>query len=163
MATCAYKPALLKDRVAIQSVTRVKDGQGGSTESWADGPTVWAQVTPLNGYERMRAMQLAAPVTHKLLIRYRAGLSTKNRLRLGTRTFDIKEVIDLENRHAWMQVICVEGEELQSMGTWDEINVPWGEATVPLGPGFARTPYDQQTSAWDDIDTNWDATQQGNP
>lgn len=152
---CDFKPALLKSRVAIQAASRTSDGQGGFEEGWTEGASIWAQITPLSGFERMRAMQLAAPVTHRILIRYRVGLTTKDRIRYGSRTFDIKEVIDVDNRHAWMQLLCVEGEELQSMGNVEEVNVPWGEWTVPLGPSFARTPLDRQTSALDAIDTDW--------
>ena len=158
---CAYKPALLKDRVAIQAVSRIGDGQGGFTETWGEGATIWAQITPLKGYERMQAMQLAAPITHKLLIRFRAGLTTRQRLRHGDRTFDIREVIDVDNRHAWMQLICVEGGATEApvrVGTWDQLTAGWEALLKPWAvafPPFKTVPWLAQFTPWQDIATPW--------
>lgn len=108
MATCPYKPALMKHRVTLQERSLTEDGQGGYTEEWEDVASLWAHVTPLKGYERMQAMQLASPITHKVLIRYRAGLTTSMRLVFDGRVFEIEEAINLEEAKAFLQLICVE-------------------------------------------------------
>src|SRR5665213_2864274 len=95
-------------RVTIQQVSETPDGQGGFTEAWADVATVWASINPAKGWEKMQAMQLQTPITHKLVIRYRTGLTTKHRLLFGTRIFNIKEILNPGESNFSLNLQCVE-------------------------------------------------------
>jgi SPP1 family predicted phage head-tail adaptor len=109
MAKCDYKPAAMKHRVTLQESTITGDSQGGFTESWADTIGLWAQITPLKGWELMRAQQLQTTITHKITIRYRTGITTAMRFLLdGTRILQIKQVIDVDEAHAYLEILCVE-------------------------------------------------------
>ncbi len=108
MTCLKVNPARFDQRVVLQTVTRTSDGQGGSTETWADTLTVWASVEPLKGWEKMQAMQLQTPVTHKVTTRYTAAATTARRLKLGTRVMDVKEVINLNEAHAFLELRAVE-------------------------------------------------------
>jgi SPP1 family predicted phage head-tail adaptor len=90
----------MKRRLTVQSATNVSDGQGGFTETWVDGATVWASITPASGYEKFQAMQMQAPITHKIAMRYRTDVTTKSRLKFGDRVFWVAEVLNVneENR-----------------------------------------------------------------
>ena len=103
-----YLIAQMKHRVALQSVAQASDGQGGFTDTWTTSATVWAAIEPLNGFEKLQAMQLASPVTHKVTIRYRAGVTTKDRLLYGSRVFHIKEVINVDEDRNFLRLRCVE-------------------------------------------------------
>src|SRR5262245_56532836 len=94
-----YPPAKMNKRAVIQSRTNTTDTQGGYTEAWATDVTVWAHMTPLKGYERFQARQTETPVTHKITIRYRSGVTTAQRITYGGNTYHIKEVLnpDLDN------------------------------------------------------------------
>ena len=56
----------LRHRVTFEKQTRVADGAGGWTDSWAAERSCWAKVEPLSGRERPSAMQLEHPVTHRV-------------------------------------------------------------------------------------------------
>lgn len=99
----------LRHRVTIQSETRTADGAGGFTLTWADVATVWGAVEPLKGMERLRAQQIEAPVTHSVTIRHRTDVSTKERIKFGTRLFNIRDVINPDERDRWLELLCEEG------------------------------------------------------
>lgn len=97
----------MKRRVTIQTASQSSDGQGGYTETWADGDTVWASIEPMKGWERMQAQQMQTPVTHKIVMRYRA-MTTKNRLKFGTRIFIIKELLNIDEESRFLQIKAME-------------------------------------------------------
>lgn len=71
---------------------------------------VWAEIIDLSGLELVRAQMIAAKVTHRVTIRYRAGLSTNMQVVFGSRTFDIQGILDVgKPRTTWLQLLCVEG------------------------------------------------------
>jgi SPP1 family predicted phage head-tail adaptor len=98
----------MKRRVTIQSVSRLSDGQGGYTESWADGDTVWASVDPSTGYQKFQAMQMQEPITHKIVMRYRPDVTTATRLRYGDRVFDVAEALDVDEDGRFLKIKAVE-------------------------------------------------------
>lgn len=107
--TCKkYLPAQMKRRVSIQSITLSSDGQGGQTESWATDATVWAAIEPMKGFEKFQAAQLQTPLSHKVTMRYRTGVTTSKRLLYGSRVFDIKEVINVNEDGNFLELKCIE-------------------------------------------------------
>lgn len=115
---CIYKPSLLKHRMTLQAESKTEDGQGGFGTEWEDEADVWAQIEPLKGYERMQAMQMQSPITHRVLLRWRRGLTTAKRLRYGGRIFEIKEIINLEEANVWHRLMCVENNNQASEELW---------------------------------------------
>jgi len=98
----------LRHRVTIQQLVATDDGYGGITETWQDVATVWAAVEPLRGTERYRAQQVQAELSHKVTIRYRPGIKPDMRLKYGDRILEIEAVIDVEERHRWLELLCSE-------------------------------------------------------
>lgn len=111
-----HPPARMNKRVTLQSVSRDEDGQGGFTEEWIDGDTIWASIEPLKGWERMQAQQLENPITHKVMIRYRSGVTADMRLIYGDRVLGVKEVINLDEDNAFLRLMCVESGNIQTEG-----------------------------------------------
>lgn len=101
----------LRHRVTLQSNARADDGGGGGVAYWIDEGTVWARVAPLSGYQRLAAEQLQATVTHTITIRYRDAVYAGMHVKFGTRIFDVKAVIDGEERHRWLALMCEEIKE----------------------------------------------------
>ena len=101
-------PGNLRQRVVIQQLTRTDDGAGGYTETWAAIATVFADVYPLKGNERYEAQQVQANLSHRVTIRYRAGVEPSMRLQYGTRILTIEAVIDPEERHRELILMCSE-------------------------------------------------------
>ncbi|MDB4952079.1 MAG: head-tail adaptor [Gemmatimonadetes bacterium] len=103
-------PGDLRQRVTLQSKVRTPDGGGGGAEAWVDGKTVWAEVMPLDGRELVQAMQVHPSVSHRVTIRYRAGVSSAMRALYAGRVLDIRSVVDRDERHEALQLLCVEGD-----------------------------------------------------
>ena len=84
----------LRHQVSIEETTLTTDLGGGATDSWAaiTNGTVWASINQTRGDERYISQQLQEQVTHKILIRYLAGVDTKHTVLFGTRRFDILNV-----------------------------------------------------------------------
>ena len=109
MAGCASIVASLKKRLTIQTPSYDSDGQGGFTETWLDGDTVWASIEPAKAYERYQAMQMQVPITHKIVMRYNPSVAATSRLKFGSRIFGVKEVI---NEHEGDRFLFIRAIEL---------------------------------------------------
>ncbi|WP_069649642.1 phage head closure protein [Caloranaerobacter ferrireducens] len=98
---------LLRDRVTIQNYVRIPDGYGGYTETWQDVATVWANIKPLRGREFFQAQQIQSEVTHKITIRYTDAVNITSRIKYKNKTFEIKSIIDIDNRHRFLEIMCI--------------------------------------------------------
>ena len=68
----------MRERVTIQSETRNPDAAGGALVSWSalpHAPTAWARVEPLLGHEALQAMQLKAPISYRVTMRWRDDIT----------------------------------------------------------------------------------------
>ncbi len=99
----------LRHRVHIQQLgTRVDDGMGGGSIIPETVLTVNAAIEPLTGDELLRAGQLESTLTHRVRIRYIEGVKPSWQVKYGTRIFDIDRVIDPEERHRELELMCTE-------------------------------------------------------
>jgi SPP1 family predicted phage head-tail adaptor len=100
----------LRRRITIEQATDVVSLRGGVSSSWATYVASWARIELLTGRgATVREVEAArsrfGELTHKITMRYRAGITDKMRVnftRTGdpTRYFDIRGVVDPdENRH----------------------------------------------------------------
>lgn len=110
---CEVKRACdLRHAIIIQEENATDDGGGGLTNPWANPVEVARArscIEPLRGFERLRAQQLESPVTHKITLRYRAGIKAQHRILFGTRVFNIRSVINIEERNRWLEIMADEG------------------------------------------------------
>ena len=98
----------LRQRVTIESAVVSSDGYGGRPKSWVPVATVWAKVEPLRGREYFEAHQIKTEVTHRVIIRYRPDVTPQMRIKVGSRYLMIESVIDIEERHRFLELICRE-------------------------------------------------------
>lgn len=86
------------------------DPATGGLADWVDYVTVWAKVEDLSGRSYLQAQMLgeAAQVTTRITVRWRPDLDPHMRVRFGSRTFDIKAVLDLDGRRRSLQIMCAE-------------------------------------------------------
>ena len=100
----------LRTRVEVQRIAEERDKQGGIVSSWTTIGQRWASVVPLSGREYWSAQQVQSDVTHGVTMRYLEGLTSKHRLRLlhSQRVLNIQSVLDVDERHREMQLMCVE-------------------------------------------------------
>lgn len=71
----------LRYRVSVQDRTETVDEKTGAiTHTWATERTVYANVEPLSGRERMEAQQVQADTSYKITMRYFDGLNAGMRI-----------------------------------------------------------------------------------
>ena len=95
----------MRHRVTIQAMTRIADGIGGYSESWAPIATVWASVDKPSGKIVAFAGQLDAVVTAEIRTRYRADIAAQMRLVHGGITYRIEAALP-DNRRTQLQLLC---------------------------------------------------------
>ena len=103
----------LRQRIKFQSESTVTDSGGGSTLSWVDGLTVWAEIKPMSsrGGERLVAGQMENRLMHLVTVRYINGITPKMRILYGSRIFNIRSVTDVEERGEILEIVAEEGVE----------------------------------------------------
>lgn len=99
----------LRHKVTLQSLgTRTDDGMGGGSILPVDEAEVFASIEPLTGNELLRAGQLESTLTHRIRMRYFPGVKPSWQVKYGTRIFDIDRIIDVEERHRELELMCTE-------------------------------------------------------
>lgn len=110
MKCCELYAGKLRSSITVERAVSVADGQGGSSITWATYATIPAFVNPISGTERVYAMRLESTITHRIYIRYRDDLLTSDRITIGSRKFQIKAILNVEERNKWLEIDAVEGE-----------------------------------------------------
>ena len=103
------RAGLLNKRIDIETNTDSPDSFGYMAASWAAlASSLPATITPLRGDERVRGAETGGEVSHKVTIRYLAGVTPKHRIKFGSRYFDIQSVINVQERNRMIELMCVE-------------------------------------------------------
>lgn len=110
MKCCDLKSGDLRHLIDIQRAAKVRDASGGYATSWSSQSQPHAKIKPISGNERWQAMKTEANITHKMYIRYESGLLPSDRIVFDSRTFQIKAIINLEERNKWLEISAIEGE-----------------------------------------------------
>lgn len=109
-APCKNEP-LLTSRVTVQQIkaaaTVGADGAKDLTAdaTWEDVATRWCAFKTRGGSERFASDQIQAGQTHTVTMRYDATtktFTTKMRMVMGTRNFNILAVMDRDEMHQWI-------------------------------------------------------------
>lgn len=98
----------IRHRVRIEAPLRTPDGGGGATETWVTVAEAWAEISPAGGTERLEADRVAGRVTHVIHMRAGVNLAPEMRVVNGTRIFEIRAAIDLNERGRWLRVLAEE-------------------------------------------------------
>ena len=99
----------LRHRVEFQTLTETADGQGGFVATWNTFDTVWANVVPASGSEKVMAQKLEENYDYNITIRYKTGLNSKMRIVFNGRIFHIKSIIIDEERKWFTRINAKEG------------------------------------------------------
>ncbi|MFP5223110.1 MAG: head-tail adaptor protein [Acidobacteriota bacterium] len=92
------RPERMTTALEIQARTETEDGMGGVSITWATVSVARAEMWTVKGDERAASATTMASVTHRARIWAYPGLTTAHRMKLGTRTFDIQFINDVEMR-----------------------------------------------------------------
>lgn len=104
-----YRVGELDQRVTIQRLSTVSDGQGGSTESWADVVTVWAHARPRSGREVVQFDRVNGEHAYMFVIRYRSGIRESDRLVWQGVNYNIRAINDQSGRKLYLEIDAERG------------------------------------------------------
>lgn len=101
----------LRHRVTLQEKVEIQDsGTGATTPEWRDVATVWADVVALSAREFIASQANQGQITNRITIRYRPGVTNRNRIICGTRLFNIEGVLpDPVSGREYLTLPCSEG------------------------------------------------------
>ena len=83
---------VLRDSFIPQTITRSNDGVGGFTEAWTDGPAFNGLLTAMSASRRLSADKTTVYGTDTLICRASVSLSPTQRIKFGSRIFQIRSV-----------------------------------------------------------------------
>ena len=99
----------IRKRIVIEQRSTAQDTFGGQVTTWSVVATVWAGIRPMSGRELITAQAVQSEVTHQIIMRYQAGIAARMRVRHDGRLFNILAVLDQNERHRQLTLLCQEG------------------------------------------------------
>jgi SPP1 family predicted phage head-tail adaptor len=94
----------LRERVVLEAPVEAADGAGGVARTYAAQATLWAAIVAVGAKADVIADASGASVTHRFTIRGGVDVTTRHRLRLGTRTFDVVSMRDADPQRRFMLI-----------------------------------------------------------
>jgi SPP1 family predicted phage head-tail adaptor len=100
----------LRNLVDIEQRATTTDSFGGQTNTWsAFASSIPVDIQPLSGQEAVRAASMSTGVTHRVILRYLAGVLPGMRVNFGGRFFDIQVVLNDGERNRSLRLYAMEG------------------------------------------------------
>lgn len=101
-------PGRLRRRLVLEAPVETADDAGGVLVTYAAIATLWGAVSSSRAREDVEADATGARVTHRIVVRAGPEITTRHRLRLGSRVFRIAGVYDLD---ATGRFLAIDAEE----------------------------------------------------
>lgn len=98
----------LNHRIELQSLGAGQSSTGQPNGAWSTYATVFAAVEPISGREYFNASGERAEVTHKIKLRVGPSVVPKHRALFGARVFNIRSVLNIEERGRYLQLMATE-------------------------------------------------------
>lgn len=98
---------LLVDTFTRQTVAETTDDMGGFTNAWSDGTTFEGRLSAMPIGERMSADRVTVYATHRLYCES-LTITEKDRVTLGSRTFEVKAVRNPSNIDHHLEIDLLE-------------------------------------------------------
>tara|TARA_R100001510_G_C7613590_1_gene176395 strand:- start:120 stop:449 length:330 start_codon:yes stop_codon:yes gene_type:complete len=99
----------MRYKAELQSPTATTDAGGGSAITWTRLTDLYCNIKPVRADEKYRQGQVQDSVSHDVYIRHRDDISTKYRLVYGSRNFNIKGILNIDERDRYLLLKCQEG------------------------------------------------------
>jgi SPP1 family predicted phage head-tail adaptor len=108
MNAAAPEAGRLARRLALEAPFDATDDIGGASRSWVVVAPLWGEIERLRGETRLAADRLEQAITHRVTLRWRAGVTPQMRLRLGARVFVICAARDPDESRRRLVLDCEE-------------------------------------------------------
>lgn len=104
------KASKLRQRITLILATATQSPTGGSPKTtYADGPTIWANIEPLSTRDVIQAKAAGSQVTLRCIIRYRKDINTTMRIRYDGKTYKIdgEPLADKDSGREYLTLLLV--------------------------------------------------------
>jgi SPP1 family predicted phage head-tail adaptor len=101
------RPGELNERITIQQATESRNALGEMVPTWGSFAVRWAKVEGVSAREYLAGGQMDISITHKVRMRFLAGLNQKMRILYRGRTLEIISLLEHDNRTVH-ELICQE-------------------------------------------------------
>lgn len=98
-----------RQRLYVQQENPVADTGGGNVMAWVTINTVWASIEPISGKEQLQAGKLTGSTMYRLRMRYDSAITPAMRFMFGSRIFNIRSILNVDERNRTMEIIAEEG------------------------------------------------------
>ena len=111
----------LDKRITLQSRSATLDAYGQELNSWTNVATIWANIKPIGGKEKLRSMAIESSLTHTVAIRYDVRFLPPTKVDAwriqyvtpsATRIFNIVGARDVDENRRYIVFDCTEGNEV---------------------------------------------------
>jgi len=99
-------PGELRSRITIQQQSTTRDGYGGLTEGWPDVVSLWAAKKHNSSRDFFAAQKRNTETTDLFTIRFRSGISTGMRVKLGDSYYAIIGADDPDGKRIEVWLLC---------------------------------------------------------
>lgn len=109
MSKCGViKTGDLKHRITIMTKTTQRKSGGGLTELWAEDFSLWAKIKPKRWNPLIQADDRGQVVSYDIYVRYRTDITTKQRIKYGSRYLFIDSFHDLDETGNYLLIVASE-------------------------------------------------------
>lgn len=99
----------LRQRVTFQREEFISDGMGNEFPDFVDDFTVWADIRPVRGSQRLQLDAVNQEVTHEVTVRHRADVSYQGRrMKYNGRFFNVHFVYSEGEEDAYDYLMAAE-------------------------------------------------------
>lgn len=95
-------------KISYEREQETPDMRGGSIIEWEYQGEIWAFIKPVSWGESMAQARLNSTITHNIHTRFDGDIRTTDRLKYGDRIFQIKAVVNEDERNMWTIIRAVE-------------------------------------------------------
>ncbi len=101
-----YNARQLREAVTFERVTNTTDDYGARLQAWEaiSGAPTRAMVKPMSGGERWASARTEATSTHKIVCRYFADLTEKDRVVIRNRAYNIRFIANVDFDDQWLEI-----------------------------------------------------------
>lgn len=101
----------MRDRVTLRKWTPTNDASWGPQPGWTDSATFWASVETVAATEKFAQQGVQTQVSHRVRLRHRADVTSKDRLVYRGRVLDILGIHDPDGRKRELLIEAKENVE----------------------------------------------------
>jgi len=94
--------------ISIEQVAESQDARGELTKTWTEYANAWSEIKPVRGREYFQAHAENVAADTRIILPYLSGITSKMRVRFGSRIYDIETVINIDERNRELNLMCVE-------------------------------------------------------